>query len=117
MRKAFVVCLVLGALFTFSATSFAGVDLEVRRGEDFATFIAPPPNAFLDLGFMYAEFDTNDRLAQGFTLEAKAAAEAANNAVNGPTLVPLLTLGIPGSGTMALMLGALIALLIAPLTR
>lgn len=36
-----------------------------------------------------------------------AAAEAANNATAGPTLVPLLTLGIPGSGTAAIFLGAL----------
>lgn len=36
-----------------------------------------------------------------------AAAESANNATAGPTLVPLLTLGIPGSGTAAIFLGAL----------
>ena len=35
-----------------------------------------------------------------------AAAEAANNAVNGPTMVPLLTLGIPGDNVTALLLGA-----------
>ncbi|MEW6673098.1 MAG: tripartite tricarboxylate transporter permease [Thermodesulfobacteriota bacterium] len=42
-------------------------------------------------------------------LEGVAAAEAANNAVNGPTLVPLLTLGIPGDNITAIMLGAFIA--------
>lgn len=42
-------------------------------------------------------------------LEGVAAAEAANNAVNGPTLVPLLTLGIPGDNITALLLGAFIA--------
>ncbi|RJQ59636.1 MAG: C4-dicarboxylate ABC transporter permease [Desulfobacteraceae bacterium] len=42
-------------------------------------------------------------------LEGVAAAEAANNAVNGPTLVPLLTLGIPGDNVTAIMLGAFIA--------
>ncbi len=36
-----------------------------------------------------------------------AASEAANNGTVGPTLVPLLTLGIPGSGTAAIFLGAL----------
>ncbi len=35
-------------------------------------------------------------------LEGVAAAEAANNAVNGPTLVPLLTLGIPGDNVTAI---------------
>jgi putative tricarboxylic transport membrane protein len=38
-----------------------------------------------------------------------AAAEAANNAVNGPTLVPLLTLGIPGDNITAILLGAFVA--------
>lgn len=42
-------------------------------------------------------------------LEGVAAAEAANNAVNGPTLVPLLTLGIPGDKVTAILLGAFIA--------
>ena len=39
--------------------------------------------------------------------EGIAAAEAANNAVTGATLIPLLTLGIPGDGTVAIMLSAL----------
>ncbi len=43
------------------------------------------------------------------TLDGIAAPEAANNAVNGPTLVPLLTLGIPGDAVTAILLGAFIA--------
>ena len=42
-------------------------------------------------------------------LEGVAAAEAANNAVNGPTMVPLLTLGIPGDNITAILIGAFIA--------
>lgn len=42
-------------------------------------------------------------------LEGVAAPEAANNAVNGPTMVPLLTLGIPGDNITAIMLGAFVA--------
>ncbi len=42
-------------------------------------------------------------------IEGVAAAEAANNAVNGPTLVPLLTLGIPGDNVTAVLLGAFVA--------
>ncbi len=42
-------------------------------------------------------------------LEGIAAAEAANNAVNGPTMVPLLTLGIPGDNVTAILLGAFVA--------
>ncbi len=41
------------------------------------------------------------------SIEGVAAAEAANNAVTGATLIPLLTLGIPGDGAVAIMLGAL----------
>jgi putative tricarboxylic transport membrane protein len=42
-------------------------------------------------------------------LEGVAAAEAGNNATNGPTMVPLLTLGIPGDATTALLFGAFMA--------
>ncbi len=40
-------------------------------------------------------------------VEGIAAAETANNAVTGATLIPLLTLGIPGDGCVAILLGAL----------
>ena len=46
--------------------------------------------------------------------EGLAAAESANNAMCGGAVVPLLTLGIPGSGTTAILLGALIALNVSP---
>ena len=36
------------------------------------------------------------------------AAESANNAMVGPSLVPLLTLGVPGSPTAAVLLGGLL---------
>ena len=42
-------------------------------------------------------------------LDGVAAPEAANNAVNGPTMVPLLTLGIPGDNITAILLGAFVA--------
>ena len=41
------------------------------------------------------------------SVEGIAAAESANNAVCGATLIPLLTLGIPGDGCVAIMLSAL----------
>jgi len=41
------------------------------------------------------------------TLEGIAAAESGNNATVGPTLIPLLAFGIPGSSTAALIGGAL----------
>jgi putative tricarboxylic transport membrane protein len=43
-----------------------------------------------------------------------AAPESANNAAAGGSLVPLFTLGIPGSGTTAVLLGILISMGIRP---
>lgn len=40
-------------------------------------------------------------------IEGVAASESANNAATGGAMVPLLVLGIPGSGTTAVMLGAM----------
>jgi len=47
-------------------------------------------------------------------IEGVAGPEAANNAAAQTAFIPTLTLGIPGSGTMALMLGALTIQGIAP---
>lgn len=46
--------------------------------------------------------------------EGVAAPEAGNNAVSGGALIPLLTLGIPGDGSTAIMLGCLMIQGIAP---
>ena len=46
--------------------------------------------------------------------EGIAAPEAANNAVSGGAMIPLLTLGIPGDSVTAIMLGALMMQGIAP---
>jgi putative tricarboxylic transport membrane protein len=43
-----------------------------------------------------------------------AAPESANNAASGGAMVPLLTLGIPGSGTTAILMGALIMYNVQP---
>lgn len=43
-----------------------------------------------------------------------AAPEAANNAASGGAMVPMLTLGVPGSGTTAVLLGALMMFNITP---
>jgi putative tricarboxylic transport membrane protein len=42
------------------------------------------------------------------SIEGVAAPEAANNSETGGAMVPLLTMGIPGSGTGAVLLGALV---------
>ena len=43
-----------------------------------------------------------------------AAPEAANNAASGGAMVPMLTLGVPGSGTTAVLLGALMMFNVTP---
>jgi len=48
------------------------------------------------------------------SIKGLAAPEAANNAACTGSFVPLLTLGIPGSGTTAILLGALVALNVNP---
>ncbi|MGH1359462.1 MAG: tripartite tricarboxylate transporter permease [Burkholderiaceae bacterium] len=48
------------------------------------------------------------------SVKGLAAPETANNAACSGSFVPLLTLGIPGSGTTAILLGALIALNVQP---
>jgi TctA family transporter len=56
---------------------------------------------------------TPERFGQG-AIEGVAGPEAANNASAQCAFIPTLTLGIPGSGTMALMLGALMIQGITP---
>ena len=48
------------------------------------------------------------------SIKGLAAPETANNAACTGSFVPLLTLGIPGSGTTAILLGALVALNVDP---
>ena len=48
-----------------------------------------------------------ERFGKG-SLEGVAAAESSNNAVVGTAMIPLLTLGIPGDGVTAILLGAFI---------
>ena len=57
--------------------------------------------------------EEQDQFGKG-SIKGLAAAESANNAACTGSFVPLLTLGIPGSGTTAILLGALIALNVSP---
>ncbi len=47
-------------------------------------------------------------------IEGVAAPESANNAASGGALIPMLTMGIPGSGTTAVLMGALIMYNVTP---
>lgn len=64
-------------------------------------------SATLNYAFAQKISKTPEEFGKG-CIEGIAAAESANNATAGPTLAPLLTLGIPGSGNAAIFLGALL---------
>ncbi len=72
--------------------------------------IIPGAGANIACWIGYSEAKRNsknpDDFGTGIT-EGIVAAEAANNAVQGGSMVPLLTLGIPGNAASAVMLGAL----------
>lgn len=57
--------------------------------------------------------DRQGRFGKG-DIRGVAAPEAANNAAATGAMIPLLTLGIPGSGTTAVLLGALLGLNVKP---
>ena len=60
-----------------------------------------------------ANKDEQKEFGQG-SIKGLSAPETANNAACSGSFVPLLTLGIPGSGTTAILLGALLALNVTP---
>ncbi len=59
------------------------------------------------------KFRTAFRIRTG-SIKGAAALKPANNAASTGSFTPLPTLGIPGSGTTAILLGALIALGVTP---
>lgn len=71
------------------------------------------PGAGGDIGawFAYGQAKKASKSPEEFgkgSLEAICASESANNAVTGGSIIPLITLGIPGSTVAAVLLGALI---------
>jgi putative tricarboxylic transport membrane protein len=69
--------------------------------------------SFLSYGVAKNFSKTPEQFGNG-SIEGLAAAESADNAAVGGTLVPMLSLGIPGSGATAMMMGTLIMLGIRP---
>src|SRR4051812_15695954 len=63
--------------------------------------------SFISYGVEKAFSKRRDQFGTG-VIEGVAAPEGANNSETGGALVPLLTLGIPGSGTTAILLAALV---------
>lgn len=83
------------------------------------TFIGIIPGAGADIAAFvaYGEAKRSSKHPEKFgtgVLEGVAAPEAANNGVTGGAMVPLLTLGIPGDATTAVMLGAFMMLGMRP---
>jgi putative tricarboxylic transport membrane protein len=83
----------------------------ILRGSAIGTIVGALPGlgasvaAFLAYGAERRASKTPELFGTG-KLEGVAAVESANNAVIGSSLIPLLTLGIPGSATTALIVGA-----------
>ena len=85
----------------------------IARGTILGFFIGVLPGAgasiasFISYGIEKRFAKHPERFGQG-EIEGVAGPEAANNAASGGALVPLLSLGIPGSGSAAIILGAMI---------
>ena len=93
----------------------------VGRSSILGFFVGVLPGAgatiasFLAWGFERTNAPVKERLNFGKgSIKGLAAPETANNAACTGSFVPLLTLGIPGSGTTAVMLGALLSFGVQP---
>ena len=74
--------------------------------------IIPGTGASMASFFSYDRAKKSSKHPEEFgkgSIEGIASAESANNAVTGATLIPLLTLGIPGDAAVAILLGTLMA--------
>jgi putative tricarboxylic transport membrane protein len=83
----------------------------------FTTGVLPGAGATIASFISYATEKRVSKYPEKFgtgVMEAVAGPEAANNAATGGSMVPLLTLGIPGSNVTAVMLGALMMLGLQP---
>lgn len=84
------------------------------RGTVIGTFIGSLPGAGADVANFvsyneaqrWADSELQDRFGNG-VIEGVIAADSSNNGTQGGALIPTLTLGIPGSGSTAALLGAI----------
>ncbi len=96
-----------------SRDDFKAVWKTILRSSGIGTFIGilPAEGGTIAAMIGYAEAKRWSKKKHEFgngSLEGIAGAEAANNAATGGAMVPTLALGIPGSGTTAVILGALL---------
>lgn len=86
---------------------------QTLRALSIGTIIGAVPGAgtsvanFISWGEAKRASDHSEEFGEG-TPDGVIASEASNNAVTSSSLIPTLVLGIPGSGTTAVMLGALL---------
>ena len=91
----------------------------IVRGSLMGFFIGVLPGAGATLASFFS-YTTEKKLSKNPEKFGKghiagvAGPESANNAASGGAMIPLLTLGIPGSGTTAILMGALIMYNIQP---
>lgn len=91
----------------------------ILRGSLLGFFIGVLPGAGATLAsfFSYITEKKISKHSEKFgtgRIEGVAAPESANNAASGGAMIPLLTLGIPGSGTTAILMGAFIMYNVQP---
>lgn len=95
------------------------IRLPVGIGSAVGTFLGILPGAggpiaaFISYDYAKKTTRRGDRFGRG-AVEGVAAPEAANNAVTGGALIPMMTLGIPGDPVTAILIGALLAHGLAP---
>ena len=93
--------------------------LPVSIGAFLGTFIGILPGAggpiaaFISYDYAQKASKQPEKFGKG-SIEGVAAPEAANNAVTGGALIPMMTLGIPGDPITAILIGALLVHGLAP---
>jgi putative tricarboxylic transport membrane protein len=91
----------------------------ITRGSLLGFFVGILPGAGATLASFFSYIlekkisKTPSKFGTG-TIAGVAAPESANNAASGGAMIPLLTLGIPGSGTTAILMGALMMYNVQP---
>jgi len=106
---------------TLTWSEFVQCRKEIGIGFGIGSFVGMLPGlggtAGAFLAYAAARFASPHKNIGSGRLEGVAAAEAGNNATVGPTLVPLLVLGVPGSAAAALIGGALVLQGVTPSPR
>ncbi len=91
----------------------------IVRGSLLGFFIGVLPGAGATLASFFSyiaekKLSKNPEKFGRGAIEGVAAPESANNGASGGAMIPLLTMGIPGSGTTAILMGALIMYNVQP---